>query len=170
LVICLIQLAALGYGVNTVFTARPVFLVFEVDRFVAVYANEIDHEELSDIKTSLSWFGPKWLAAFLPEDDDERNDLLFQSIDKGVDLAQMPQYYAPYIDAEDSILEKSKTLDELKQFNASGLQQIEKIKKKYLETNTSVGFIPLAAKKSDLSVIINRTTSETLEIVDLRPW
>ena len=36
----LIQLAALAYGMHSVWVARPVALVFEVDRLVVVTANE----------------------------------------------------------------------------------------------------------------------------------
>jgi len=40
-------------------------------------------------------FGPEWVAAKLPEDIAERNALIFQAIEGGPDLAQLPRYYLP---------------------------------------------------------------------------
>ena len=45
-VVALIQLAALGYGLWTVSVARPVHLVFEIDRFRVVHAIDVDEAQL----------------------------------------------------------------------------------------------------------------------------
>ena len=45
-VIATLQLAGLAYGLYTVYLARPVAVVFEVDRFRVVSAVEVRHEEL----------------------------------------------------------------------------------------------------------------------------
>ena len=39
--IALLQLAALGYGLRTVYVARPVHLVFEFNRFSVVHAADV---------------------------------------------------------------------------------------------------------------------------------
>jgi hypothetical protein len=46
-IVALIQLSALGYGLWTVFVARPVHLVFEYDRFRVVHAVEVPPEMLA---------------------------------------------------------------------------------------------------------------------------
>lgn len=46
-IVALIQLSALGYGVWTVFVARPVHLVFEYDRFRVVHAVDVPPELLA---------------------------------------------------------------------------------------------------------------------------
>ena len=45
-VIALLQIAALVYGLHTVYIARPVAMVFEVERFRLVSANDVLVEEL----------------------------------------------------------------------------------------------------------------------------
>ena len=45
-VVALIQLAGLGYGLWSVYVARPVHLVFELDRFRAVHAVDVPEELL----------------------------------------------------------------------------------------------------------------------------
>ena len=46
--VILIQLAALAYGLWTVYSARPVVLAFEVDRLVVITANEVQIDQLPE--------------------------------------------------------------------------------------------------------------------------
>ena len=52
-VVGLLQLAALGYGLWTVFAARPVHLVFEYSRMTVVHAIDVDADLLAKAPTSL---------------------------------------------------------------------------------------------------------------------
>lgn len=47
MVVALLQLSALGYGLWTVFVARPVHMVFEYDRFRVVHAIDVAPELLA---------------------------------------------------------------------------------------------------------------------------
>ncbi|MDR0479111.1 MAG: hypothetical protein LBH31_04785 [Burkholderiaceae bacterium] len=61
----LIQLGALVYGVTVVAQARPVVTAFEVDRLVAVSAEEIDPAQLHEAPAELqreSWNGPRLIG------------------------------------------------------------------------------------------------------------
>ena len=64
-VIGLLQVAALAYGLWTVFVARPVHLVFEYNRMAVVHAVDIEPSLLSqappDLQT-LPWRGPTLLS------------------------------------------------------------------------------------------------------------
>ena len=65
-VIGVIQLAALGYGLHTVYEARPVAMVFEVDRFRVIIAADVHTTELPQALPayrSLSLDGPWLLGA-----------------------------------------------------------------------------------------------------------
>ncbi len=46
--VVLVQLGALAYGLHTIANARPVALVFEVDRFAVVSASQVSAQELSE--------------------------------------------------------------------------------------------------------------------------
>jgi hypothetical protein len=61
----LIQLAALGYGLWSVFVARPVYLVFEYSRFVVVHAVDVPQELLGQAPPGLQGLpltGPRLLS------------------------------------------------------------------------------------------------------------
>jgi hypothetical protein len=49
IIVAIIQLAALGYGVYTLALARPVYIVFEVDRFNVISAIDVDDDALAKV-------------------------------------------------------------------------------------------------------------------------
>lgn len=174
LIVAFIQLAALLYGLQTVFTARPVYVVFNVDRFDLVYANDIADKNLAKAKEkeyqTLPWFGYRLIAARIPDDRKERTELLMASISGGADLPQLPQYYLPYADVKTDVTKRSLPLGDLKKFNKDRSNAVDDLIKKYVAEKVEVGYLPLRAKVNDLSVIVNRDTGTILEMVDLKPW
>ena len=75
--VVLIQLAALGYGLWTVSVARPVHLVFEIDRFRVVHAIDIAPELLEKTPldvVALPVTGPTLLAVRPFRDQQENFD------------------------------------------------------------------------------------------------
>ena len=97
-VIALLQLGALGYGMYVVSQARPVLVSFEVDRFRLVSAAEIDAASLEEAPAgmrTLSWSGPRLIAAVKPTDSDQA----FRSLQlgmAGIDLSMDPRNWRPY--------------------------------------------------------------------------
>lgn len=89
------QLMALSYGIYTLALARPVALVFEVDRFRAVSMTDLDKSDLSNaprwLKTwSLS--GPKLVGTRRTSNQKE----MLENIEKssvGIDTGQRPSWW-----------------------------------------------------------------------------
>jgi hypothetical protein len=97
--VALIQLAALGYGLWTVWQARPLFLVQEVDRFKVVMAPSLVDGEVAALPASIRpsfWHGPITVAIRSPKDVKEKNTVLFDSLEGGRDYAERPDFYLPY--------------------------------------------------------------------------
>lgn len=97
--IVLIQFAALGYGVLTVWEARPLFLVQEVDRFKVIAMPDIEREALATLSPGLRpaiFSGPRLAAIREPLDEQEREKVLFASLQGGRDYAERPEFYLPY--------------------------------------------------------------------------
>lgn len=98
-VIGVLQLAALAYGLFTVYQARPVGMVFEIDRFRVVNASQVALEELGMAPPSLRQLpltGPRTMGVRRPVQGEESNDALFTSLQKGLDLSQRPRFWVPY--------------------------------------------------------------------------
>ena len=97
--VALIQLVALGYGLFTVYQARPLFLAQEVDRFKVVVAVDLDAAALAALPSKLKpgWVsGPIVVALRDPVDFKERNHVLLESVLGGRDYAERPEFYLPY--------------------------------------------------------------------------
>ncbi|MCW5665114.1 MAG: pilus assembly protein [Piscinibacter sp.] len=109
-VIAVLQLAALGYGLHTVYLARPVALVFEVDRFRVVAANDVYLEELPQARPefgSLSLTGPRVIGARTSQGGEERLRAIDLAL-KGYDIGQRPAYWQPYSESRDAALARAR--------------------------------------------------------------
>jgi len=114
-VIGLIQLAALVYGLASVFQARPVALVFETDRLRVVAAVQVELAELYQAAPDyrrLPVTGPWLLGARLPAPGGESNDALFKAL-QGIDRAQRPKFWRPYAELKPAALERARPLSVL---------------------------------------------------------
>ena len=97
--VVLIQLAALGYGLNVVKQARPVYLVHEVDRFKVITLPELDAVSVASLPAILQpcWIsGPMTVAIRDPKNAEEQQKVLFESVQGGRDYAERPEFYLPY--------------------------------------------------------------------------
>ena len=115
--VALIQLGALGYGLFTVWQARPLFLVQEVDRFKVVMAPDLDATAVAALPASLqpqAWAGPRVVAIRPPGSIEEKNRILFSAIEGGRDYAERPEFYLPY--EGESALKSLKTAKPLSVF------------------------------------------------------
>lgn len=98
-VIGLLQLSALGYGLHTVYVARPVAMVFEVDRFRVVSAVGVYEPELPHARPeyrSLPLTGPWTLSIRQAQAGAEKSDALLMALEKGYDMGQRPRFWVPY--------------------------------------------------------------------------
>lgn len=96
--VCLLQILALAYGMNTVYTARPVVTVFEVDRFRVLTVDQIAVSELPLAPVglqTLSLTGPRLIGTRAPAVGSESTDALFKGVE-GVDIGQRPKFWQPY--------------------------------------------------------------------------
>ena len=97
--VAFIQLSALGYGLQTVWEARPLFLVMEVDRFKVVGSPDLTSSWRKELTPQLMphiLSGPVIVAIRAAKDDKERETVLFESLQGGRDFAQRPEFYLPY--------------------------------------------------------------------------
>lgn len=167
-IILIIQFFALAYGTYTLAKARTVYVVFAVDRFELVQANELAQEDLDlasqDRFKKLSWLGPKWIATSVSDTAEERMQISMNNLAGGADIAQLPKLYRDISSVKDNIVERSKELSELK-LPPKAIAAIQNSHKEQL-----LGFLPLTARKKDLTVLIDRKTSKIIRILDVDPW
>lgn len=166
-IIISIQVLALGFGLYKIADGRPVWIVFNVDRFELVKNNEVIIQHIEKIPEPFrqnSYLKPKFAATQFASDAKTRTaDLMTELVD-GVSIAQRPERYIPLEKAKNQILKRSQPLSLLNKYNTR--QQVEQILSQYPDTKM---YLPLSATKQDMTVLLNHQ-GEVIKIVDLRPW
>ncbi|MEN8331949.1 TfpX/TfpZ family type IV pilin accessory protein [Acinetobacter baumannii] len=167
-IIILIQLSALVYGLYSIAQGRPVWLVYNVDRFELVRKNEIIDTNIQKAQAQFrtpSWFNPKFAAVEIAKNNEERSKNMFEELLGGVSLAQRPERYVGLAQVKLQIQKRAQNLNELEKYNSK--QQVENILKKYPEANA---WVPLKANAVDMVVLMDKSSAQVIKIVDLRPW
>jgi hypothetical protein len=167
-VIASLQIAALVYGLYATAASRPVYMTYVVDRFEMVSAADVDPDELAKAPPEIQqvrWGHPQLAYAEQPTSEDERSTIVFSALN-GVDLNRLFRYYKPFELAKAKILERSKPVQNLNQFNAP--EVVDKVLKPF--SKEGLAFVPMQGRKRDLTVLVNAQTGDLVQVVDLRPW
>ncbi|MBS1144806.1 MAG: type pilin accessory protein [Proteobacteria bacterium] len=166
--IALLQLLAFSYGIWTVAQGRPVWLVYNADRFDLVQAYQIDqrkiHEATPEYRVA-SWTGPRWVSASRPESPELRKTITMEAMLAGIDVAQHPELYRPLDEEATSIRERSKPLDELFRHNPQPL--VEETLRRWSDADA---YLPMMARAYPVTVLINKASAKVVAIVELNPW
>lgn len=149
-VVALLQVAALGYGVWTVFAARPVAVVFEVDRLVVVTANEVLIEQLNQAPVELQklpWTGARYLGVRTPETAEEHLQSVELSL-SGVTTAMRPGWWRPFAEAKPGIQKAAKPLQELIQRRPEQRTRIDEAVVRSGYQVNELRFLPLTSSRT----------------------
>lgn len=166
-VIAALQLAGLSYGLYTVYLARPVAVVFEVDRFRVISDVEVRHEELPQALPALrtlSLTGPKILGTRQSRSGEERLKTLDLAL-QGVDIGVRPSYWQPYSDSARAAVERSRPVSDLLKHYPDHVQAIKQEIKKTGRTAAELRFLPLVARETNWSVLLDAKTGEIVGYV-----
>lgn len=114
--IVLIQLAAMLYGLNTLAQARPLALVYEVDRFRAVSMADLDE---SDLASAPDWLSPWSLSAprLIGVRASQGRDELMKSVElglAGIQTSQRPSRWQDYALNRPQVLARARPLSNLR--------------------------------------------------------
>jgi hypothetical protein len=96
--VVLLQLAALVYGVWTVYMVRPLYLVHEMDRFKVITRADVDAQELAELPSDLQrgFFSKPMTVGLREASKEEKQKVMLESVQGGRDYGERPVFYAPY--------------------------------------------------------------------------
>lgn len=155
-VIAALQLAALAYGLHTVYVVRPVALVLEVDRFRVVSAIEVYEPELPKALPEyrrLPLTGPRMLSVREAQPGAEKTDALMTVLEKGYDMGQRPIFWVPYEPARAAALKRSRPMQLLlDRYPARADEFRAAIAERGLQVN-AVHFMPVMARGDWIAVL-----------------
>jgi hypothetical protein len=163
-VVGLIQLAALGYGLWTVFVARPVHLVFEYNRFRVVHAIEIDETQLRKALSALQKLpigGVELLGLREFKNSNEMADATMAAFG-GAQLAARPELWQPYAASAAQIKLESKPMAVLKTKFPAQAAQIDAAIASSGKSADQLSWLPMVGRKTFWTVLIDAKTTQPL--------
>lgn len=169
LVVMLLQLTALSYGVWTMVMARPVHMVFEIDRFRIVHANEVPEKLLSQVPmgiVALPYAGPITLGLRSFRSERERFEATMSAL-QGTSLSSRPDLWQSYDSSRGEVLRVAKPVDELISRFPNQAALIERTLAGMSPAHGRVLYLPLAGRKSFWTVLISATNADILGFVPL---
>jgi hypothetical protein len=170
-VIGLLQLGALFYGLWTVAAARPVHLVFEIDRFRVVHAVDVPPSLLGQAPErlrSLPLTGPTLLSVRGFRNDQEKLNVTMEAM-AGIDIGSRPELWQSYEAAKPQVLAEMRPLDALKARFPQQAADIDEALKSHRQgrPDNAIGFIPLASRLSFWTVLLDTQTAEVIAFVPI---
>jgi hypothetical protein len=145
--IAVLQLLALGYGLWTVFVARPVYLAYEVDRFRVVSVVDIAPGALKPEKGgfhTLPIWGPKVIGVRTPKDSDE----MLRSLDlsmQGSEPSVRPDWWQSFEQNRAVAIARSKRIEELRAKQPSASLLIDKAVRDSGKTERELRWLPMTS-------------------------
>ena len=168
-VVGLLQLAALGYGLWTVFAARPVHLVFEYSRMTVVHAIDVDADLLAKAPTSLQKLpvtGPTVIALRPFKNPEEQFDATMAAFE-GFPLAARSDLWQAYEPVRADVLKEAKPVAELRARFSNQAAQIDLAIAATGRPVTDLRYLPLLSRKTAWTVLLDTTTAEPLGYLPL---
>lgn len=165
LIIVALQLAALAYGLWSVYQARPIYLVHEIDRFVVVSAADIDPADLVQAPPefqSLPWSGIRLIGVRESRDGEERLETLALAL-AGKDVSLRPSYWQHLSEANKEVIrQRAKPLRVLRARSDSDSRIIDRwLKDQGLSVDQLI-FLPMVGRDQYWSAVMDASSMEII--------
>lgn len=169
-VVVLLQLAALGYGLHVLATARPVHVVFEIDRLRIVTAAEIDPESLLSADPNFqkfSWTGPTLISTRESRNSEELLESVGLSL-AGRDPSLRPNWWQSYSKAVPQILNRAKPISILMDRYPEQKENIKSAIANAKSTQEELVWLPLTSNRNfGWVVLLSKTDGKPRGFIEL---
>ena len=151
------QIVALIYGGYVIYSERPAWVTFAVDRFEVVGLLEIDQTKIPDKDLKVGFFDrPKFAYAERPE-GEQANEILFNAIMGGNDIDRTPSLYRDFESNIDTVLAATKNFDEHYQLKNESDEKGRK-------------WLPVKGKLKSIVAIVDEEDKKIVEYKIINPW
>lgn len=167
--VALIQLVALGYGLWSVFVARPVHLVFEIDRFRVVHAVDVPSDLMDKVPAGIDALpvnGPTLLSVRPFRDQQEEVEATLAAL-QGIALAARPDLWQSYAAGRAQILQAARPVEQLKTRFAPRATEIDAVLARAGKQAANTAYLPLAGRKAFWTAFIDPATADVVGFIAL---
>lgn len=168
-VVALLQLAALSYGLWSVFMARPVHLVFEYSKFSVVHAIDIEPELLAKAPPALRQLpltGPTPLGLRPFKSSQEQFDVTVAAL-QGAALAARSDLWQAYADSRQAVLQASRPVSDLLTRFPEESNRIEAAAARAGRTADALRYLPMVGRKQAWTALIDPKSADPIGYVPI---
>lgn len=154
-VIGTLQFAALLYGLHTVYIARPVAMVFELDRFRVVTAFDVHQPDLPKAQPpyqTMPMTGPLLLGTRDIQPGDERNEAIFLGLE-GIDIGMRPNFWVPYEQSRLAVQKAARPLSVLLEKYPERADSVRTRLAEKGENERTTSFVPVLARSDWVALV-----------------
>jgi hypothetical protein len=154
--VVVLQLAALAYGIWTVYQARPLYLVHEVDRFKVIALADVDAAELAKLPEALQpqFFKGSQTVGLREASNDERKAVMFEAVQGGRDYGERPGFYVAYDAAQAAkTYAKAKPLENFVKKHPDKQAEIDKLQTQAGADAKLLRYLPIIARQDWVAVL-----------------
>lgn len=167
LIVC-VQIGALLYGLWTVYLARPVFFVYEIDRFQVVTAADIDpreHRLAIPQYQDLPFWGIQTIGVRRAVDEQERLMSLDLAL-AGKDIAMRPNWWQPLNEEHKKMMiERGRPVASLIGKSGYDSEAVDALLESARISRSDVLCFPVVARSAAWTVLINQNTMQVVGFI-----
>jgi hypothetical protein len=171
-VIAIVQLAAMAWGMLSLYQNRPFWMVYTVDRFEVLSMRDIDLGWVTDPQfLDKPFIGPLLIFANMPADPVAYQKLLREIMFEGKpDLQFRPEFWSLYTERKEIALQKSRPLLELRETRPGWSEAIDSLVKKHGGDISLLKFAPTLQKDGQFTAILDAQSGDVIEAIKIDPW
>ena len=173
--IALIQIAALVYGVMTLWQGRPLYYALTLDRIELVTAanfdqNGLDQATRKGAQIIPSWSTlPTWIWAPLPDDPKQSEAIIAAAISGGNDVTSMPELFRPWDEGIASLRNLLHPMPTLKAKNGLDESAYKQLMDRLGKTESDYGWLLLQGGRHDGTMVFERGSGKPVLFLTATP-
>jgi hypothetical protein len=170
-IIATVQLAAMGYGLTTLWQGRPLYYTFSTRFLEMVQASDLSPEQIA-LGRKLNpdfapyWYSlPRWVYAPLPRDTELAQKIIQGTIGGGDDVIQMPRYFRPW---KEGVVELRKELRPVAKMTELGLRDKQAAALRMLELGVTADqpvALPMMGRAKPLVAVVDPASGQIRAIL-----
>ena len=166
-IIVILQLVALGWGVNVTYSARPAFLVFSNGTFYSFSKSDVDVSKLNHKELEPALFeSPVMVYLKPPKDAQESRKILMEVVDRvAPELIYRTSRYRPASDHMQRVLRFSLDINEISK-NEKSVKLINQFVEEHSGELNDYAFYRLRGGKTYATMVLNKTTGDIAGLIN----
>lgn len=171
--IALIQIGALVYGAEIIYSERPMYVSFSYDQFKTVQAKDVDLSQIQSDEIKSHFFrAPIYVNVKMPGDSEKLKQILSGVQSKGKNIFAMSQLYQPFAAHFQSATKHASFInpDKLSKNHPEKNAELQQFRDKAKISNSDIRLLPVQGSKKDMILLFNKNNGSVIGHILLSPW